>query len=156
MKRCSYGLVLILAAVALQVAAQEPVSPVPDGKVARAQFTSAVENHEPVDRVVTLSPPAEEVFFFTDLRNLEGRTVTHVWQYGGEVVSKKSFEVKGPRWRVFSKKSIVAGQTGKWSVTVVDESGWPLHVELFLYQTARDEVTQTGVPQHPPDSALSE
>jgi hypothetical protein len=108
--------------------------PNPDWRVARGQFTSGITNREPVDRLVVASPLVREVYFFSDLRNLQGRTVTHRWEYQGEVVSQKRFEVGGPRWRVNSKVEIGPEQVGKWSVTVIDESGWPLYTELFRYE----------------------
>jgi hypothetical protein len=80
------------------------------------------------------SPLIREVYFFTDLRNLQGRTVTHRWEYQGKVVSQMPFRVGGPRWRVYSKFEIAPEQVGRWSVTVVDESGWPLYTELFRYE----------------------
>jgi len=85
---------------------------------------------------VVISPPVTEVYFFTDLRHLEGREVQHRWAYRGRVISMKPFEIQGARWRVYSKNVIEPDQTGEWSVTVVDESGWPLHTELFLYEPA--------------------
>jgi len=114
--------------------AGEPVIPDPQWQVARAQFTSGIENREPVDRVVVATPLMHEVYFFTDLRNLEGRTVTHRWKYEGNVVSLVPFKVGGPRWRVYSRKDIEPEQVGDWSVTVIDESGWPLYTELFRYE----------------------
>jgi hypothetical protein len=108
-------------------------SPVPDAFVARAQFTTAVVNREPVDQVVKLDEQATRVYFFTDLRNLQGRTVTHRWEFEGQVVSEVAFKVGGPRWRVYSVKSLNPGETGKWTVFVVDESGWPLHATIFKH-----------------------
>ncbi|MFQ5643712.1 MAG: DUF2914 domain-containing protein [Thiogranum sp.] len=127
----------VFAVLYIQGAFAEVPVPDPDWSVARAQFTTAIRNREPVDRVVLMSPPASEVYFFTDLRNLEGREVQHRWSYRGRVVSMKPFEVGGARWRVYSKNVIEPGQTGEWSVTVYDESGWPLHTELFLYEPAK-------------------
>jgi len=123
----------------IQGAAAEMSEPDPAWAVARAQFTSGIENREPVDQLVIMSPPVKEVYFFTDLRHLEGRQVQHRWSYRGRVVSMKPFEVKGERWRVYSKNVIEPEQTGEWSVTVVDESGWPLHTELFLYGPAKTD-----------------
>lgn len=108
------------------------------GQVARAQFTSAIENREPVDKVAVLSRPADEIFFFTELRDLQGRTVVHRWRYRGEVVSQVPFDVGGPRWRVFSKKVLEPDEIGEWSVTVVDDTGWPLYVELFRYESGEN------------------
>ncbi len=106
-------------------------SPVPDAYVARAVFTTAVINREPVDQVVSLDENATEVSFFTDLRNLQGRTVIHRWEFEGEVVSEVDIQVKGPRWRAYSIKRLNPGEEGKWTVFVMDESGWPLHASIF-------------------------
>jgi hypothetical protein len=110
-------------------------SPVPDAYVARAMFTTAVVNREPVDQVVSLDENATEVSFFTDLRNLQGRTVIHRWEFEGEVISEVNIQVKGPRWRAYSIKSLNPGEEGKWTVFVIDESGWPLHASIFQQRT---------------------
>ncbi|MDT8386175.1 MAG: DUF2914 domain-containing protein [Thiogranum sp.] len=103
-------------------------------RVARAQFTTAIVDREPVDDITVVSPPVDSVFFFTDLRHMEGRTVIHRWEYAGRVQSQKPFQVKGPRWRVYSQVVLEPEQYGDWSVTVLDESGWPLYVEIFRYE----------------------
>jgi Protein of unknown function (DUF2914) len=126
-------------------AAAEDAVPSPEKKVARAQFTTAIDDREPVDKVVVLTPPAYEVYFFTDLRHLEGETVVHRWAHRGEVMSQVPFKVEGPRWRVFSRKVLKPDELGEWSVTVLDENGWPLYMELFRYQAASD-VAPTALP----------
>lgn len=125
--------VLVVLAFCLGVVWAEEQSPVPNASVARAIFTTAVVDREPVDDLTSLPVDRDEVYFFTDLRGLEGRTVTHRWEYGGQVVSEVPFEVGGPRWRVYSKKSLKAAQAGEWTVMVLDESGWPLEAGMFLY-----------------------
>ena len=130
-------LLTAVTGLSMQTLAEDAVVPDPDWRVVRAQFATAIDEREPVDQVVVLSPPQEEVFFFSELRNLEGRTVTHRWEYQGQVVSRVPFEVKGPRWRVYSKYSLEPDRFGEWSVTVVDESGWPLYTELFRYEPAK-------------------
>ena len=140
-------LLLLLAPLSAQVLGEDAVPPDPAWRVARAQFATAIDNREPVDQVVVLTPPTEEVFFFTDIRNMEGRTITHRWEYEGQLVSRVPFEVKGPRWRVFSKFAIGPNQFGEWSVTVIDESGWPLYTELFRYEPTETE--ELPVPQRP-------
>jgi hypothetical protein len=110
--------------------------PDPQWSVARAQFATRIADREPVDEIVVASPPVREVYFFTDLRHLEGRVVTHRWELAGQIMSVVPFAVAGPRWRVYSRVEIEPEQTGDWSVTVVDESGWPLHTELFRYLPA--------------------
>jgi hypothetical protein len=111
-------------------------------RIARAQFTTDIVDREPVDRVLVLSPPVEEVYFFTDLRHMEGDTAVHSWRYRGELVSRVSFEVGGARWRVYSKMRLEPNQLGEWSVTVTDGNGWPLYTELFRYQPAQPGAAQ--------------
>lgn len=106
----------------------------PDGWVARAVFTTAVEQREPVDQVAVVPNTMREIYFFTDLRQLQGRKVSHRWEYNGRVMAEVTFNIGGPRWRVFSRKSLDPSQTGKWTVVVVDESGWPLRASIFDYR----------------------
>ena len=106
-------------------------SPVPDAYVARAVFTSDIVDREPVDQIVSLDENATRVIFFTDLRNLQGRTVTHRWEFEGRIISEVDIEVGGPRWRAYSVKSLNPGEAGKWTVFVIDQSGWPLHASIF-------------------------
>ena len=132
------ALLVVVSLVCVQALAEDTVSADPGWRVVRAQFTTAIVDREPVDEVVVLSPPSDAVFFFSEIRNMEGRTVTHRWEYQGELVSRVPFEVKGPRWRVFSKYSLSPDTFGEWSVTVVDESGWPLYTELFRYERSHN------------------
>jgi hypothetical protein len=107
-------------------------SPVPDAYVARAIFTTDIVDREPVDQVVSVGPDLESIYFFTDLRNLQGRTVKHRWEFEGQFMGEIEFQVGGARWRVYSKKTLIPGQKGKWTVLVLDESGWPLHASIFM------------------------
>jgi len=144
-------LLMAVAGLSMQVLAEDAALPDAAWRVMRAQFATAIDNREPVDQIVVLSPPQVEVFFFTELANLEGRTVTHRWEHQGQVVSRVPFEVKGPRWRVYSKYILEPDQFGEWSVTVIDESDWPLYTELFRYEPASTNSLQTS-----PDSTSSE
>jgi hypothetical protein len=128
----------MLAVCSRSKAAEVTGSPLSDGSVARAAFTTAIVDREPADQVVTLDNSVTKVFFFTDLRHLEGRTVTHRWEYNGQVVSEVPFEVGGPRWRVNSFKELDPTMLGKWTVLVVDQSGWPLYAADFLYRQKSD------------------
>ncbi len=103
------------------------------GEVARAQFTSAIEAREPVDEITVLSNNVNKVYFFSELRNLQGETVTHRWIYAGKLMAEVSFNVGGPRWRVNSSKTLLPGWTGKWSVAVVDGTGAILSEDSFQY-----------------------
>jgi hypothetical protein len=106
----------------------------PKGKVARAIFTSAIVDREPVDNLTTVSTDTPRVFFFSDLRGLAGQIVTHRWEYNNEVMAEVTFKVgNGARWRVYSSKNLLPEWTGKWTVVVSDENGRPLKASMFEY-----------------------
>jgi hypothetical protein len=128
------GALLLFTGCVVAQAEDIVVGEKPAGWVERALFTSAVADREPVDTVVVVDAGQQEVTFFTELRQLAGRTVTHRWEYAGEVVAEVPFEVGGPRWRVHSRKTLLPTQAGRWSAVVVDESGWVLHAEMFEYR----------------------
>ncbi|MEJ2610908.1 MAG: DUF2914 domain-containing protein [Candidatus Thiodiazotropha sp.] len=106
----------------------------PDAVVARALFTTNVVKREPVDQVVSAGEDLQSIYFFTDLRNLQGRVITHRWEFEGEFVRDVKFQVGGPHWRVYSKKMLNSGLAGKWTVMVLDESGWPLHASILTQE----------------------
>ncbi len=100
----------------LHAAAGEPM-------VARAQFASAMIDREPADDLQSIGGDAPRAYFFTELRDMDGQTVTHRWTYNGEVKASVEFKVRGPRWRVYSSKNMVPEWTADWTVDVIDGSG---------------------------------
>ena len=60
--------------------------------------------------------------------------MTHQWTYNDEVMFEKTFEVKGPRWRVWTSKTLIPSWTGSWTVNVLDEDRTVLASESFEYQ----------------------
>jgi hypothetical protein len=128
-----YALILIIFLIHQDLVAAE-APPLPENaRIARSQFTTEIVNREPINQIVALDNSHTEVFFFTDIRHLEGRTIRHLWVYNGEVMSEVVFAVNGPRWRVNSRKELDPAMTGKWTVWVVDETDWPLEASIFLY-----------------------
>lgn len=108
--------------------------------VARALFTTAVVDREPVDEVLVLDTRDGQVLFFTDLRHLQGRTVTHRWKHEGKVVAEVPFRVGGPRWRVYSRKTLGPGAIGRWTVVVVDKATeWPLAAAVLEYREPAED-----------------
>ena len=91
--------------------------------IINALFSTAVEDREPAGSIDSLSTASDQVYFFTEIIGFQGRTVTHRWSHGGEVVAEVPFEIGGPRWRVYSSKKFLPSWTGKWTVEVVDEEG---------------------------------
>lgn len=150
----SYPLLLLGLLIASPAHSQEAgeaaADPLPGAEVARAQFTTGMKKREPVDQIVILTAPENEVYFFTDIRDMDGRVAVHNWEYEGKVMSVVPFQVGGPRWRVFSKVVLEPDQGGEWSVMVTDqETGWPLHSELFRYEVPA-EFSQPALPDEEP------
>lgn len=107
------GLFLLLA----------PVLFAAEAGVARALFTTGIENREPVDELTATDTALETLFFFTELSNLAGQQVVHRWVYNGQVMAEVPFSVGGPRWRVYSSKQMIPGWIGQWRVEVVNAAG---------------------------------
>lgn len=98
-----------------------------------AQFTTAVENREPIDQVTFVSNDIRKIFFFSDLRGMQGQTVSHRWVYDGKTVAEVAFEVRGPRWRVWSSKELFEDWIGDWTVEIVNSDGEVVAAETFTY-----------------------
>jgi len=129
-------LILVASNAAFAAAAGCP----PEGDtVARAMFTTQVENREPVDQVLILDDTHKEIYFFTDLRNLQGHEIVHRWEHDGKVVFQRSFSVKGPRWRVYSKQQLSDDMLGRWTVIVTDKGGCALKAVVFQYVRAKPD-----------------
>ncbi len=107
------------------------VTPRQRGRIARATFTSAVVNREPVDSIDRLPNDSSRMFFFTEFHFMEGQTLTHRWEYDGQVQSEVVFEVGGPRWRVYSFKDLRPAWLGEWAVSVVIPGGQVLETKSF-------------------------
>jgi len=114
-----------------------------ESNIPRAMFSTGIENREPVDRVLILDNSRSDVYFFSDLRHLQGRTIKHRWEFEGKLIKEKSFEVKGPRWRVYSLHKLDKEMLGRWTVVVADDNGCPLRAVIFKY-VAKEDGGQTA------------
>lgn len=105
--------------------------------LARAQFTTGIENREPVDRVESVFPTSGEalrtLYYFTEIRDMSGEIVVHRWELNDRVMAEVSFEIGGPRWRVYSSKDLTPAMTGQWQVSVVAADGEIIHTDSFVY-----------------------
>jgi hypothetical protein len=117
----------------------EPSMRVSSPHVARAQFTTGIRELEPVDHVEAVFPMEGEalrtLFYFTEIIDMDGETVTHRWEHEGTVMAEISFDIGGNRWRVWSSKDLTPSMGGRWRVVVVDTKGNEIKTDHFLYQT---------------------
>lgn len=120
------------------------------GHVARAAFTTMVADREPQDDVTQLTNETSRIIFFTDLRGLNGRTVSHVWEKDGMEMARVPFVVGGERWRVYSTKNLEPSWTGEWTVKILDEDGNVLQTRGFTYLSVSTD--DTGMQETAPAS----
>lgn len=114
------------------------------GSVVRSAFTREIDEREPMENLQNLSNENTQVKFFTELRDMSGQTAIHRWQYEGKVVAEIEFNVKGPRWRVWSSKSFVPQWTGDWKVSVVNGAGETISEKNLSYDVAAVPATTTA------------
>ncbi len=93
--------------------------------VARSQLSYLVKNREPqgqlVSPVVIGNNKAIKIYYFTEIKNMSGHTVFHIWNYNGKQIFKKAINVKGPRWRAATYKTIDSALLGNWQVRLLDD-----------------------------------
>jgi len=123
------------------------------GEVARAQFTTGISDREPMDAITELGTDHTQVYFFTELTGFSGETITHRWEHGGETIAEVSFDVRGPRWRVWSSKQLQPDWTGEWKVSVVDGAGNVLVEKTFNYGAAAEPAMEPAMEPEA-DSAM--
>lgn len=118
------------------MAAAAPASSTANEHVTRAVFTSAVQNREPTDTITSLSNDKNKIYFYSELTGLGGQSVTHRWEYQGKTIAEVKFNVGGPRWRVWSSKTLLPQWTGEWRVSVIDGNGNKVGEATFNYTEA--------------------
>ncbi len=106
-----------------------------EAEVSRAQFTSSMLDREPTDELSAIALNTEKMFFFTELRNMDGTTVTHRWSLNGAVMAEVSFNVRASRWRVYSSKTLLPEWRGDWVVDVLDDAGTVIETKTVSYST---------------------
>lgn len=124
------------------------------GSVVRSTFTTAIEEREPANDLKTIANSEGKVFYYTELRDMSGQTAIHRWEYDGEVKAEVKFDVRGPRWRVWSSKSFVPGWIGDWKVSVINGAGEVISEDMFKYAAAA-EVTETPAAEATPAAPAS-
>ena len=104
------------------------------GSVMRATFTNAIQDREPVDDMKSAGNSSNKITFFTELRDMSGQMAKHRWEHNGEVMAEVEFNVGGPRWRVWSSKSLMPKWEGEWKVSVLNAAGEVISEELISYK----------------------
>ena len=128
------------AAAASTAAAKPAAAPAAakasNGSVQKAQFTSAVENHEAKDSLDSLTNDQTRIFFYAVLVNLQGQEVTFRWSYNDVTQAEVKQTPTSGRYRTATSKTLDPSKLGTWKVEVVDASGAVLTSKTFEYKKA--------------------
>lgn len=116
------------------------------GEVARAVFSHDIQEREPSDAITQITNNENKIYYFTELKGLNGQKVTHRWEYNGQVMAEVPFEIAGDRWRVYSSKTLDPVWLGQWKASVVDQSGATLSVNTFSYNPAPKQTQEAPPP----------
>ncbi len=105
-----------------------------DLKITEMAVTTKIVRGNPIDSVHRISSASVKALYcFTRLVSSAGEntTIRHIWYRDSEKVGEYELQVKGERWRTFSKKTIEKGQAGDWRVEAIDSEGHLLKTVKF-------------------------
>ncbi len=106
------------------------------GRLTRVQLAKGISGKEPlgeiVSPVVVGNDKATGVFYFTELRGMQGETIYHEWLRDGKVVFAKPIKILGKRWRASTSKLMNHSYTGNWTVRLKNSHGQVLNEINFV------------------------
>ena len=105
----------------------------PHENISNAVFSLDIEDRVPINIVEEADNSLGKIYFFTNIRNFSGERITHRWIYQGRVMADVSFNINGPRWRVWSSKNLWHTWIGEWRVEVLTDDGSVLYEKVFNY-----------------------
>jgi len=112
------------------------------GSVVRAQLAKGIWKNEPFRKISGTikvnSKEATGIFYFTELENMKGEEVFHIWKYKGDVIFKKKKDVLEDNWNTYTSKLFTRRSVGSWSVETVDSNNRQLNVINFKVVLATD------------------
>ena len=105
----------------------------PHENISNAVFALDIKDRVPINIVEEADNSLGKIYFFTNIRNLDGERITHRWIYKDKVMADVSFDINGPRWRVWSSKNLWYTWIGEWKVQVLRMDGSILYEKIFNY-----------------------
>jgi len=120
-----------------------PALSAPKPQVTSAAFTTAIKALSPVDQIILLGNDTGKVFFYSEVKNLKNKKVIHRWEYNGQVVLSRKFNIKNSLQSVYSSKRLSSDQLGVWRVVISTAEGWPLKSMIFKY--VESEMVQPAI-----------
>ena len=105
----------------------------PHENISNAEFAMEIKDRTPLNIIEELDNSFGKIYFFTNIRNLQGQSIRHRWIYKNKVMAEVEFDINGPRWRVWSSKNLWPTWLGEWSVEVLNANSEVLYKKGFNY-----------------------
>ena len=105
----------------------------PHENISNAEFAMEIKDRTPLNIIEELDNSFGKIYFFTNIRNLQGQSIRHHWIYKNKVMAEVEFDINGPRWRVWSSKNLWPTWLGEWSVEVLNANSEVLYKKEFNY-----------------------
>ena len=105
----------------------------PHENISNAEFAMDIKDRTPLNIIEELDNSFGKIYFFTNIRNLQGQSIRHRWIYKNKVMAEVEFDINGPRWRVWSSKNLWPTWLGEWSVEVLNANSEVLYIKEFNY-----------------------
>lgn len=107
--------------------------------VARMQLVASMQGLEPgpaISLPIRLSPNSvRTIYFFTELRGLNGRPVIHRWEFNDRVMQERKLLPASQSWRAYTGMAISGGMRGRWRISAIDATtGKVLAQERFTVE----------------------
>lgn len=121
--------------------------------LARASFTTGVENREPINTVNQVPANIDELLFYTEVHNGSNQTLYHHWTLNGEPFVDVTLEIGSDFWRTWSSKTLTglgmkAGDI--WEVSVTGAKGCELgHWQVTLTETGNTPTAASSTQDNP-------
>lgn len=115
-------------------------------------FCEGVENREPVGKKDVFSPQIGKVYLWTVITGANEPTeIKHVWYHGEEKMAEIPLNIKYPRSRTWSCKTIISEWTGDWHVDIIDsKQNLIKKVTLKIEDSSENKTTtETITPETP-------
>ena len=115
--------------------------------LAQAQFTTRINNRQPVDNLRKINTKFKKVYFFTDVRECKNCKIEHQWWYKGNKVSSVDAVAKYPRYRWWTNKSLTDDYLGDWTVKVLLDGKEVYTKTITYYAPSHIQMQQAPVQQ---------
>lgn len=114
----------------------KPTAVIFDKRVLRAAVVSEFVNDQPAERINTNLKASKnqplELFYFSEVKHLKNKNLSHAWFKNGQLAHKKYWDVKEPVAKLISSYRFSAKDAGEWQVVLQDKKGKHLSETVFF------------------------